>query len=315
MFVKTTKELQKYIAVDGDLSIDVISTFIRKAESRWLNKYFALKEIEELQIAYDEQNLSPVQFKVVDLINEIVLHDALFLGLPFLNANISGSGIKRTNIANKEEKEVSLNQKEVQELQNLNLESAYFGISELLKFLETQAHEYKFWKNSPTYLKSKRLFVANETAFSEIQNLGGSVYTYFQMVNFLEEVEENTIKNCLGNSLFEEVKSQFLAQKLYPKYETIISLIQRITVYMALAQAFRTLPVQSTGNGIQILACGIYDASQKASLIDNFADLGRKYLSDLEKHLRTNRDFLPLLPKEAKFEQTQFDKNTKSYII
>jgi hypothetical protein len=244
-----------------------------------------------------------------------VLNYALYLSAFPKNSSLSPSGHKKQTLIHEQIKETSLNQKEIELLQNLNLESAYFGISELLKFLETQAHEYKFWKNSPNYLKSKRLFVGNETAFSEIQNLAGSVYTYFQMVNFLAEVEENTIKNCLGNSLFEEVKSQFLAKKLYPKYENIISLIQRITVYMALAQAFRTLPVQSTGNGIQILASGIYDASQKASLIDNFADLGRKYLSDLEKHLRTNRAFLPLLPKEAKFEQTQFDKNTKSYII
>lgn len=305
---KNTKELQKYIPVNADFAFATIEKFILQAEEYWLPQFFSQTEIKNLQETFDSEMHKINEMMIFDLINKIVIHYAFYLALPYLNAQISSSGVKKRTLKEKVI-ETNYSEEEIENLRNLELETTYNAIDSLLNHFIIYQTNFVFWKNN----FENDLFLPSEKDFSKIISLAGSPFTYSKLINLIREQEQTLIVDILGEDLFLEIKSQFLAKNMYLKYNSILHSIKYILAYATIAEALQILPLDVIGLGFKIMPSANL-RSKNPKEIDNIIVKHRgnveHYKSRLEQFLKQEQDFLPLYKKSVVKTRGFYDANS-----
>ncbi|NQY30917.1 MAG: hypothetical protein HRT69_15795 [Flavobacteriaceae bacterium] len=254
--------------LDADLNFSNLQTDIE------LNTTDVVDFIGEdmYQKALDHYNSTDTDVKLDDIVKRIQLFIILKAYLDYApNADLSHSNSGRKYTSDENEKipwEWQLTNDE-----KANKSRCYKSLDRLILLLNKS--DYPEWKDSDQYKKASGLFVKNTKEFNEVYNINNSHQLYFRLVPQLTVVQQMHIITIIGITKYDELKAVVKATDPISTPDTLLLLhIRSAIVHLALAKAYKLLPVEMFPEHLQYTENTSMKAKARAEVAQEITQIG-----------------------------------------
>jgi len=117
---------------------------------------------------------------------------------------------------------------------------------------ELDSLEVTEWLQSDEFLKSKEYFIHTVDLFEDVYPINKSRQLYLRLIPFMGDSEEEYIEPIIGTTRFDALKENILDAALTVADKKLLKRINKVVGFFALADAFKTLPVEMFPDGIVI---------------------------------------------------------------
>lgn len=223
--------------------------------------------------------------KLLNLCRAAVAPLAMWLDLPFMQTQLSDSGLKTTSTENTQ----AAHQWEYREVEKALISKGMEALEDLIKHLIKDGATYS-WDNADT----KESFFRTGGDFSpDYVYLHYPHLTFQQLKTLVREVERQIVKPIIGEDFFVELRD-----KVSPTADEkkAIELIKNAIAQLTIVRAVDRMPVKITPYGLMATLQSNTEAAPDApadkeqlSILRNAASTeGNKHLVDLIEHLNKN---------------------------
>lgn len=245
--VKDIESVNEVIATYADLNFKKIQPFVTDVEEEYIIDFLGETMYSALAIkeTYEDDEL-----ELVKEIGKPVVTLAMLKALPSLNLGISAQGLVVTN----SEKLAPASQNRTEDLKRSLLDMGHKRLDALLKFIDANKEKdaYSDLDQSAIY-SSHCYFLPNAAAFDKHVRIDKSRYLYVKMLPEILEVESSTVKEILGDTLYDELILAYKSEpglsanqlKLEPYCASIIA-------HLAFAESLLPLGIQVDDRGVTL---------------------------------------------------------------
>ncbi len=227
---KSIADVKEYITVDISSDYSVIAPYINQAE-----KY--VRDITgdalfDLLITYVQSSGTEPELEALLPYCQLPLANfGYLLGVAKLNVNVGNTGITVTSTQNL----TPANEWRIKDLKESLELSGNDALEQLIKFLENNKADYPTWESSDAYSFQRNFFVDNATDFFETiyKKITRMEYLIIREYLVLAEVD---VKEAVCKELFDELKTQVLADTVTADNEILLTYIKPAVCYFSLGK-------------------------------------------------------------------------------
>jgi hypothetical protein len=302
MLFKTTVEIQEYLSVSVSVQFTTIKPVIEVVEREFLRPVIGDNMYDELVEYYDAGSLITTDVqkamkKALKLAQAAVAHLTYWYGFDRLNTFIEEGGFKRTE---------STTSKGLYKYQEDNLKT-YFkvtgfnGLDSLLEYLDGEDKQYfAEFNNSDAGKELKGQFIPGTDVFNKIYFIGSSRLTFMRLKPSMQVIEDLRIKQILGDTNYELVKTEMVKNEPADKVKAILPLIRRPIAYLSTAMLMEESGAElgdkglffegRTANNINDTNLVPAEKERIVAMITRNKGIGESYLNILHNYLVDNSD-------------------------
>jgi len=239
---------------------DFISTIpiTKDAEDYYLKKILSNSVFDILQSEYDyfitnNTLQDPSYEKLLLKARPVVVFMGYHDGMSMVSFQVSDSG----TYTQSSEDSMPLKQWQYKELRTMLSTKGMRAIEDLYQFLEENITTLQCaidWKNSTAYPVYNKFFIRNTKEYQDCVHIGGSRWTYLQLLPYMEDQELLIIKSLIGPEYFDELKSKILSNTLDPLDTEALLYIRKCVANYTLHYAVDILAVQIDTDGVTVLS-------------------------------------------------------------
>ncbi|RYD82923.1 MAG: hypothetical protein EOP53_02315 [Sphingobacteriales bacterium] len=325
MLIKNISDFKNHVSV-FDMDIKSLKPYILAAEEEFIIPIIGQELYDALDAAYNSNVVVPADLaKLLAKVQLPLANLAFNIGAPFLNIEITDSGINTTASENKK----AANEWAVDRAQRQAATIGDKGLDRLLEFLELNKDitAYAAWKADATlYTQNKLFFINSAKEFSGLFNIGGSRRTYQALLPILRGIEETQITKITGRALFNEMKTRILANGSTSDDAALFNYIKPALAYLTISRASLELSMNLTPEGMMITSYKSntnnnrqVDPASESRLSTLRAETkaeGEAYLSELSDFLKKYASasrYASFYNDPLLYDQTALESSTKSY--
>lgn len=294
MIIKDITTVKKYVGINSDMNFASVQSYLRSAEQNYIIPLVGKEIYDVVNNAVNSADpLSPAITAVLPYFEAPIATLGILAYIPTGNVIISDSGI----FMSQEEtlKPAALWAKE--ELQEFLKTTGYSDLEALVDFLIDNSDDYPAFAAADAYKKFRGHFVSFTSEFNEIYDINASYRTFSRIKSVCHNVENDTIKGLIGTEYFEELIEKITDGDANADDKKAIQMIQRAVVFLSIAEACDTLPIEFTDEGLIIRSINsnnvnrLTAAAPQSSLTlkKNYAlNKGNEYLLEVKNYLNKN---------------------------
>lgn len=266
MLFKSSNTLRLYAQISSDVDMNSIQSTLVFVEEKHIKNIIGKELYATLNDAYavalSDDELAPLPLKkLLEQCRKVIGPMLCYYFAPKADVQLSDSGLQRVE---------SDTNKTAYQYQNTafaqaNLREGEACTESLMSFLEENISKYPEWANSAAFKKFKSLFIKTGSEFDDLYTSQTPYRNYYAVRTKMFDVEENNIRDLLGDVMFEELKSidadtskSFSAQQL-----RLMVMIKKTIAYLTIAFAIPTLNVRIDAAGLSVMALANYSSSDK----------------------------------------------------
>lgn len=292
--------------VSGAFQFDKLVTHIRSIERNLIKPYLGSTLYAALVAAYDEGNGNPTedQQNLIDLIQPIETHLAMWMASDQLNVDITDKGFQASHSGDK---------KPAFEWQFRNAKASFrktgfSAVEDLLEFLEENQDTYPDWESSEASNKNRDLIINSAKEFSEYVTVDRSMFTLLRPFQLRQM--RTAIKSLLGADLYADILEDIKLDAPSPDNLKLMDDIKIITAHLTYADALSDLPVTTDEEGVHFFNnafSGNFSGKETAdktylsSLIDKHNRIASRSFDELVCYLNENVATYPLFETSSNY--------------
>lgn len=320
MFFKDIKEFQQYFPSASGMKLESFEPFYWIVADAHFKPLLGDGQWDALVAAYDTASgdldaLAPAQKNLIIAIRKPFALLSVYHYIPVGDVAVTANGFKVTKGNNQE----IASQARVAKLEREILVQSYFGLDQLVRFLQENEDDYTDWKSSKAYQEMHRHFVRTVEEFERGFNIRRNRYVFWQMMPVMDRVEETRIRSLLGDTLFDGLITKMKAGTDLSAQETkLVNRIKPAVIHLTIADALIDLAVTIDNRGITLYSNDnsktmevhkAADAQTKGQIGQLATNRGESYLKQLETFLDKNHADYPDYDYNEE-KTTYFDKDS-----
>lgn len=296
-------EIQAVTSVMHNLRPEVLYGFERIAIQKILHPYLGSTYVDELIAAY-AGTPSPMQLKVIELIQGALINYSIYKAIPALNVQLTQGGILQQH----SETLKPAFSHSVDNLESSLIESAYDYLDLLLDFLEKNKADIAIatWTNSTFYDQSKDSFINNAIDFNGYFNIKFKCITYRALRPVIIDMETFSILPHIGQPFFDELKNQIKTSTISVLNAKVLRILNLALANYSIHHAIKMNWCEYTPNGImfkEFLSGGnnsqsktqrVATENQLHEVLNTIWENAERYMSQLLDYLNKNLNDYPL---------------------
>ncbi len=301
-FFKDIEDLQD-VFPQTHASADDVLKYVSDAEELYMVDYLSSAFYGEVLAALDTANyvltdLTPQQQAIIDHLRSSSAYYGLYEAMPFINVHLSNTGA----MAHNGNESTQLRQWEYKEARGNAINKADRFLDKALAIMEATPADYATWQASTAFTIHKKYFITNAEDFRTkgLVDINDSRRTYLKLIPFIAKAELQFITDCIGETLFDGIKSKLIAGTSLSAEEQILmdEYIFPATAHYALYLGAPNLKLDISQNGIRLVSTndGITGITPEERAYKEWRHelLGdaKDYLSRAKKYLDDNSDVI-----------------------
>lgn len=331
MLLKTIDEVKNFIVVGVGNDFNRLKPHIQNAENAYLKPLLHVNMYDELQEFYDEgslpENPTEQQQAIFDSMTELlakvqnsVIHLAYWMGFQVLNANISDAGFKRTE----SDKLKGLYKYQEEEMKEYFKTSGFNAMDDILEYLEANIDSFAEFKATENWTIRKESFIPDTKSFEAVPySINNSRLTFLRLKPHLSHVEDLMLKPLLGDTIYNEIKTEMVKDEPAAKVTAILPYIRKPLAYFSTAFLMEESGADLTEKGLyfdsftaqnlSILNRQPATETRIQALIARNKALGDSYFNMLKNYLLTNVESWPGFSASAGFILNRDNTDKKTF--
>lgn len=291
MIIKNIDTVRNYVGINRDMNFASVQAYIRSAEQNYIIPLVGKEIYDVVNAAVNSTDPMPAAITaVLPYFEAPIATLAILAYIPTGNVIISDAGIFMSHEENM--KPAALWAKE--ELQEFLKTTGYADLEALIDFLIDNSDDYPAFAAADAYKKFRGHFVSFTSEFNEIYDINASYRTFSRLKSVCHNIESDTIKGLLGVEYFEELIEKITDGDANADDKKVIPMIQRAVVFLTVAEACETLPIEFTDEGLIIRSINsnnvnrLTTAAPQSSILikKNYAySKGQEYLREVKEYL------------------------------
>ncbi|OFY87842.1 MAG: hypothetical protein A3F72_02935 [Bacteroidetes bacterium RIFCSPLOWO2_12_FULL_35_15] len=249
MLLKSIADIKKVVPIIGSSSFTSFTPYIKQAERDFLIPNMSKTEYDALSAAYNvtTPTLSAKQTELLEKCQEVIVHYMLFLWIPTGQVSMGDNGIR----INTTETLKTAFQWQIDDLSRSVLRSSGSAMDALLDYLEENKATFALWAASSAYTVFKECFITTTKQFSDLFSpIGNSRLNFIALRSAMKKAQEFDITAIIGESFYNELMTQHIANNLSANNLKVVALIQKALVPFTMKRAFTELSVSIDERGI-----------------------------------------------------------------
>lgn len=234
--IKSTSELQNYIAIDINFQQKSLDPYIQQGKMQVV-RLLGKTLYEALDLYHNDESYEATEVEEYDALipyaQRCLANFAMHYGLSALNVSIGPNGIGVVNT----EHVAPASKDRTDTLRNDLLNAAYDAMEDMLEFLEANIDDYPAWEASDAYALQYDVIITSARKFDELLRIDRSRLTFLQWKPTMCEIEELVIAPQVSSAVLNELKTQIKAGTLTEANELILPWFQKALAYLTKAAA------------------------------------------------------------------------------
>jgi hypothetical protein len=189
-------------------------------------------------------------------------------------------------------------------LETTLLKLGYNQLESILLWLEANQSDFTVWTTSDAYTNFKGNFIESATTFTQYwSKLNSSRQTYVALKSIMREVDQQNIRDILGDVLWSNVKTALANGTADTTYSDILSYARPLMAYLTAAKAMPALTMAIEAYGIftptvakndkNVKVFSEANANRFSQERDRLFDQANNYAVRFKKFLNDNIDSYP----------------------
>lgn len=287
LLFSNTSELKNSLGfLDADLSFDNFKTDLEHATLDLINligktTYDAIFSYYSGTENYSPGQDDPTAVQMDDLLKKAQDPIAMFANLAIsANTDVSHTNSGRTVKIGSDEKQPW--EWQINRDNSAQYRRAFRSLDVLINELDSL--QYTPWIQSEEYQTSKEYFVYSTRILDKIYGVNMSRSLYIKLQPFMSDAEEDHIEPIIGSTKFDQLKENILDDDVPTSDKLLLNRIQKAVTFFALADAFKTLPVEMFPKGlIEYRENGKATSEARAETMLFFKEKAEYHVGRLEK--------------------------------
>lgn len=288
---------EHYVGVNYQMAWADLLPAIRQATEKFVLDFVGTDFYDSLALLYNNNTpLNTEQSRVLQLLQQTIAYYAIYHILPQKNAAVTSLGVLQNT---PDGGSTPTNQWSWKAMRWDALENGDVFLDRLLSYMEAQVAAnntfFNTWKNSAAYKVKTSDFFRHTAEVDEYLNIQNSRRSYISLVRFFRQVEDDTIRPVLCDTLYQSLKTS----PATPANAKLLPYVKKAVAYLGAAEAIAHHRVVIDGDGFRIVSqTDQFDdrrnltnnthADAISALKGQCADRGNKYLADLRGFLENN---------------------------
>lgn len=299
-------------AVNRSTEFCTIEPFIQQAEDSEIIPAIGLPFYQVLETEYQTTGeiADTTKAYTFRLLRMALAHYAMYIAMPQLNIRIGDAGTNETSAS-----DITPVRMWVFNVSRWETaKTAYKYMDMALQHMESQViaanADYDLFKTDAAYTESKELLIPNARKFQRFYNIQASRRSYTALRPYIQKAEDIFIKPILCE-LYDEIKTQHLANTLSADNTYILSLIQQLLAERTVELALPDLNFVNDGDGWRVTE-NQYGLSEQSNLKESLQQMHTRaeqnaatFEIQLKNELYANLDNYPTYRDSACNELTQ----------
>lgn len=266
--ITTIEQYRKYVKIAASSTTAVVLPDFNVAENKHLVPILGYP----LYNALNENIAAPDYARLLDLSRAVIAPMAMYYHLPFIQANITDTGIKTMSTDEMQAAPKWVNR----DLREGLLDNASYAAEGLLNYLvNLPANSALVWDNPP--LKTALFKTGDE--FNQYHSLHQPQRTLLQLIPAINAVEDLYIRPAFGEDFYDAFKA---AVNNATEEKKLLELIRKAVANLAVSHAIESLSVKITPFGFTIKMTEDIDDPYRSQQHATDRQLETKRLSTLE---------------------------------
>jgi len=252
MLFKTISEIQNHLVVGAGTDFNRLKPHISNAETAYMRPLLGSALFDELQEYYDAPptgTLTEAQEATAELLSKVqksLIHLAYWMGFQVLNAVISDAGFKRTQ----SETIKGLFKYQEDELKEYFKTSGFNAMDEVIEYIESNIDHFNEFKLSANWPILKSAFIPDTKTFDSLISINGSRLTFLRLKSYTMLVEDLNIRPLLGDTIFDEIKTEMVKDEPAAKVLAILPKIRKSVAFLSTAMLMEESGADLTEKGL-----------------------------------------------------------------
>ena len=300
MLFNTLEELQQFIPLENNFSLERITPDLRTAYRRQVLPYLSADLAAKLERAYQKANTISARFAdLLPRVQEAIAHFAYAAHIPDMQARATDAGLHQTTDQN----QTPLYRYQKDELIQKHSEAGFFALDELIVFLEDNERLYPEWANSNSCTLLRKNILQTGREFAQYVSAPSSRRLFYALKPFLSRAEQSFIPSTISPQLYESLMREIADNRISPRFVPLLDLLKPAIANLTLALASPELVIEWYGKTIvPPTIAGASRDSVKAEIQNSALQVwkndkettGKTLLQRAKKHLNA---FAPLFPE------------------
>ena len=205
--IKTLAQVQENVPVAMTSDFDVVSSFLRAAETKYVRNLIGAEQFTELKTYFDTESPdleSPEMVMAIQFCQKITSNLGYYLAVPVLSVSVSSSGVQIFSTTDTK----SAFQWQVEDLKDALQELGFAAIEELLEYLESQPEKFASYMDSDQYKEQQTFLIRSAADFSRYYEIEGSRYVFQSILGLMRRVEQQTMEKQFGTDFYNGLKAE-----------------------------------------------------------------------------------------------------------
>lgn len=300
MLFKTKDKIIEYAELTGTINFNSVKPTIKVVEQQHIIPILGQELYTGLNNAYtaaaNEDSLTDEQKTLLEQCRCVIGPMLCYYYAPKAEVKVSDAGLQRMETTNAK----SAYQNQVTNYREQNLREGELATELLLRFLETNKADYTEWTASDAFKEYRSLFIKSGQEFDKLFTSSSPYRNYWAMRSQMLDVEENSIRNLLGDTLYKALKAkdQDAAGTFTDKENMVIYKVKKVIAYLTVANAIPLLNIRIDANGITVMTgnAALNDNLKRTSadkdavnaIIDKCQAAARSWINNVENYLNAN---------------------------
>ena len=301
MLLSDTTEIKRFLPIGAGNDFNRLKPHIVNAENKYIKTLLGTNMYDELLEFYEASPVaSPTEIQIAmnDLLEKVqhsLIHLAYFVGYDFLNVSVTDTGFQRVESEHKK----GLFKYQEDNLKQYFSDAGFNSLDSILVFLEQNIQHFTEFKASPNWTEFKASFIPTVKILQNIPyNIYESRLTFLNLKPHLAFVEDTTIRLALGETIYQEIKTEMVKDAPAEKVTAILPYIRKPLIYFATALLMEETGAVLGNNGLYFEKLNgnypdnrIKEPSTEErilAMIQRNRNIGNAYLDALKSFLLTN---------------------------
>lgn len=292
-----------YSRLNINSAFESFSSFVEDSQTKHLTPLIGSESVDYMQTWYDTYD--PENLTQEDVTNQLLLFQiqrcltfyTLLDSTPTLLLEMGDNGLVEKSSDNT----VAARQWPVDRLLDYLSDNADAFAENLLNFLEINKLNYSFWNESLERQEARKMFVSSGSEVTKLIKLSEPRKMYLNMTQSLKRYEDLTIREMIGEPLFNEIKGQLEEDSLSVDNETLLIYIKPVLIYSAFVDTISDMSVAVGNNGLRVInnqdrisARNDSNAVQMQGIMTKYRGYAATYEGLLRNFLNDNFQTYPL---------------------
>jgi len=264
MLFKTSDKIKQFAQISGTISLESVKSTIEFIENSHIQQITGVELLAALKADYAdtsaETDLSGTSGALLDKCRKIIGPLLCYYYAPKADIQLSDSGVQRIETTTNK----TAFQYQSTNFAQANLREGEACSEQLIEFLELNAGDYPLWTASAAYTKYRSLFIKSGKEFDQLYASHTPYRNFYAIRAKMFDVEENNIRDLLGDTLYDDLKTKDAAATAFSEIEEkLMQRIKKAIAYFSVAFSLPMLNVRIDSNGLSVVSLSSFSENAK----------------------------------------------------